>query len=220
MSILPLSEMTCLPHNQGVRTSGFVHVIAKGPGSHLPRHERQQRRAVTRSLRTRSDGRAPRATTLLLDEPGTSQWLRVRHNRWWIRVLSHLLAPSLDRQLSEGRPPESGLLLAARAQALVSPARRQTLAYSWTDLLDRARTPPEPRDPRASINRASILAHEPELRALLDLLVAPGPGRARGVAVMSWLLSNGAGPLYNPRCSDALRASLLEATALLDPVAL
>jgi hypothetical protein len=111
-------------------------------------------------------------------------------------------------------------LLAARAQVLVSPVRRQTLAHCWADLLRQARMPPRPRDPRTPINRDNIVVNEPEIRALLDVLVAPTPGHVRGIAMLSWLLSDGAGPLYNRERSNELRGVLLEATALLDSSAI
>lgn len=220
MSILPLSEISRLLQDRGVKTSGFLQAIAKGPSSHLPRVERRQRRAAIRSLRMQLDGCSTRTTTVLLYEPDVSHWFTVRFNSRWCRGLSQLLAPSLDRKLAEGRSPESGLLLAVRAQVLVSPANRQTLAYDWADLLARARTAPGVRDPRVPIDRDSILANEPDIQALLDVLVAQSPGQVRGIALMSWLLSNGAGPLYIGQRADPLRGALSEAAALLDPAAI
>jgi hypothetical protein len=64
------------------------------------------------------------------------------------------------------------------------------------------------------------LANEPAIRALLDLLVAQTPGHSRGIAMLSWLLSDGSGPLYNRQRSRELGAALLHATALLDSSAL
>ncbi len=141
--------------------------------------------------------------------------LTSRSNRRWWRMISQLLAPWLDHQLALGRSPDSRLLLAARAHVLVSPAKRQALAWHWVDLVDRARTPPVGRDPRVPINRAAIRASELEIEAMLDALVAPVPTPARGVALVSWLLTDGTGPVYNSRCSSALREGVLEATALL-----
>ncbi len=132
-------------------------------------------------------------------------------------MISQLLAPWLDHQLAEGRSPESRVLLAARAHVLVAPAKRQALAWDWADLMDRARTPPSGRDPRVPINRADIRASELEIGAMLDALVAPVPTPARGVALVSWLLTDGTGPVYNTRCSSALRKGILEATARLGP---
>ncbi len=194
--------------------------MASGPTSSLPPGERRQRRQTVRALRLRSQGSTRGTATLLLFEPAFPHRLTARSNCRWSRALARLLAPWLDRRLVEGKPPESHLLLAARAHALVMPARRQSLAYQWDDLLAQARRPPQPRDPRSSLNRDSIVAHEPDIRALLDVLVAPTPGPVRGIATLSWLLTDGTGPLYNHRCSDGLGAALRDAAALLDPSAI
>jgi hypothetical protein len=100
----------------------------------------------------------------------------------------------------------------------MSPATRQTLAQQWADLLTQAARPPTRRDPRLPVNREDIVANEPNIRALLAVLVAPTPGRVRGIAMLSRLLSDGAGPVYNCRCPDDLGGALREATALLDPL--
>ena len=209
--------MARLPHHWRVKTSGFLQSIATGPSSHVPPVERRTRREAIRSVRNHSDAGAGRTTTLLLHEPEFPHRLTVRFNRRWSRVLSRLLASSLDRKLAEGRSPESHLLLAARAQVLVSPVYRLTLTHNWADLLAQARRPAGVRDPRAPINRDSIVANEMGIRALLAELAAPTPGHVRGIAMASWLLSDGTGPLYDHRRSSELRTALLEAAALLDP---
>ena len=135
-------------------------------------------------------------------------------------MISRVRASSLDRRLAEGCSPESHPLLAARAQVLVTPVERQRLAHLWADLVAQAQRPPVLRVPRAPINRDSILANEPGIRELLDLLVAPTPGQVRGIALLSWLLSDGAGPLYNRQRSKDLRGALQEATTLLDSSAI
>jgi hypothetical protein len=198
-----------------VTTSRLLQTIAHGPASHLQPVERRERRDAIRSLRLLSDGSPSRAGTLLLYEQDFPYCLTARLNTRWLRAISRLRAPSLDRRLAEGRPPESDPLLAARAQVLVTPAERQKLAHLWADLMAQARKPPGLRVPRAPINRDSILANEPAIRALLALLVAAMPGQLRGIALMSSLLSDGAGPLYSRRCSEDLRGVLLEATTLL-----
>lgn len=220
MSILPLSGINCLAHDQRVTTtSRFLQTIARRPSSHLPPIERQKRREAIGSL-GQADGAPTRATTLLIYERAFPHRLIARFNGRWSRAMSRLRAPSLDRKLAEGHLPESRLLLAARAHVLVSPAMRLTLAHNWTDLVTKARMPSGLRDPRAPINRRSILANEPEIRALLDALVAQTPGQARGIAMLSWLLSDGTGPLHNPQRSNELRGALLEAGALLDSPAI
>ncbi len=219
-SILPLSEIARLAHDQRVTASRILQTIASGPTSHVPPVERRRRRAAVRSLRMQPNASATRATVLLVYERAAPHRLAARSNSRWSRVLSQLLAPSLDRKLAEGRPPETHLLLAARAHVLVSPVKRQALAHTWADLLELTRRPPRPRDLRTPINRDCLLSHQPEIRALLDVLVAPTPGHVRGIALLSWLLSDGAGPLYNWRRSDELRGVLLDATALLDSPAM
>ena len=216
VSILPLSKGNGLPHDRRVTTSRFLQTIARGPTSHLQPVERQVRRDAIRSLRLQSEGSMNRAETLLLYERDFPHPLTAQCNTRWVRAISRLCAASLDRRLAEGRAPESHRLLAARAQVLVSPVERQKLAHQWADLVAQARRSPGLRAPRAPINRESILANEPGIRALVGLLVEPGPGHVRGIARLSSLLSDGTGPLYNRQCSkDDLRGALLEATVVL-----
>jgi hypothetical protein len=167
-------------------------------------------------MRLQTDGPGTGTTTLLLidpDHPG----LTARSNRRWGRLLARLLGPTLDRRLAQGLPSESSHLSAVRAQVLVSPAVRCALAQNWESLLVQARTPPVMRDPRVPVNRDGIIACEPDIRALLDALLAPLPVPARGVAVASWLLADGAGPVYDRRHSADLGTAVREATAQLDP---
>ncbi len=161
--------------------------------------------------------RRPRGQTLLLLDPDDPQQLTARSNRRWGRLVARLLAPSLDRQLAQGRSSESSRLLAVRAHLLVSPAVRHALARNWEDLLVRARTPPVPRDPRVPINRHSIVASEPEIREIGHALLAPLPVAARGVAMASRLLSDGRGPLYDRRRSADVSSAVRSVIAELDP---
>jgi hypothetical protein len=202
---------------QKVTTSRFLKTMVRGPGGHLQPTERRERRAAISTLRRRTDG-APQwsAPTLLVFEDAYPHQLKTRRSTRWSRVMCRLFATLLDRQLAEGRAPESHPLLAARARTLVTPAERQKLAYSWVDLLAKARRPPSPSPRRIPINRSGILANEPNILILLNLLVAPTPGNVRGIALMSSLLADGSGPLYRvcDRPAD-LGGTLLEANALL-----
>src|SRR5665213_3187474 len=58
-----------------------------------------------------------------------------------LRVLvgARVLGASLDNKLAAGRGPETSELLAARAQLIVSKARRRKLADNWPDLLVESR---------------------------------------------------------------------------------
>jgi hypothetical protein len=199
-----------------VTTSRLLQTIARGSANHLQPLERQERRDAIRSLRLQSDVSPNQPATLLVYEQAFPYRLTARFNTRWSRALSRLRAFSLDRKLATGWSPESHPLLAARAQVLVTPVERQKLAHLWADLIAQAGRPPGLRGPRAPINREGILDNESLIRTLLGLLVAPTPGQVRGIASLSSLLSDGAGPLYNRQCSKDLHAALLEATALLD----
>jgi len=168
-------------------------------------------------MRLRSEGPATGPTTLLLIDPDHPGPLTARSNRRWGRLLARLLAPTLDRRLAQGRPSESSHLSAVRAQVLVSPAVRCALAQNWESLMVQARTPPAMRDPRVPVNRDAIIAGELDIRALLDALLASLPVPARGVAMASRLLADGAGPVYDRRHSADLGTAVREATAQLHP---
>jgi hypothetical protein len=202
-------------HDQGVPTSDFLHTMASGPNSHVPPPERRHRQEVIRTLSLQHDGSPRGGGTLLLCDDGGPAPLTPRVNRRWARALSRLLASSLDRKLAEGRPPESHLLLAARAQVLASPVQRQILAYQWTDLLTQAHRSPVARNPRAPINRPGILANEQTIHAILEHLVAPNSGHIRGIALLSRLLSDGGGPVYHAPGPSDLGRILRQAAHLL-----
>jgi len=158
--------------------------------------------------------------TLLVIDANDSHQLTARCNRRWIRLATRLLSSSLDRKLAQGRSPESSRLLAARAQVLVSPASRRELVDSWENLLVQARRPPVMRNPRVLCNREYITACESDIREMLNALLAPLPSSARGTAMVSWLLRDGTGPIYNRRLSGDLGITLREAIAQLGSSAL
>ncbi len=131
------------------------------------------------------------------------------------RLLARLFAGSLDRRLAAGRPPEASRLLAARAQVLASPAMRAALATDLARIGAGSRQTPVMRSPKVPLNRAGVIACAPLLQQAFDALVAPRPTLARGVAVISCLLSDGTGPLYDRRRSGELPDTLSEAIAQL-----
>jgi hypothetical protein len=130
--------------------------------------------------------------------------------------MARLLAPRLDCLLARGRSPEESGLLSARAQVLVSPGMRLSLADNWTDTLEQAHRPPVVRDPRVPVHRGAIVASESDIRAMIEALVAPVPVPARGCAMASWLLCDGTGPLYDRRGPARVAAAVRETTAHLD----
>jgi hypothetical protein len=141
----------------------------------------------------------------------------LRNDRGLRRPLAALFAPTLDRQLASGRPPESGALLAARAARLVSAPKRRRLVRDWQRVLDQATRPPRARNPHAPLCRDRIIGAAGEVHALLGALATPLPVPARGVAMAGQLLSDGTGPLYNRNSPAHLSDALADVTAQLDP---
>jgi hypothetical protein len=64
------------------------------------------------------------------------------------------------------------------------------------------------RSPKVPLNRNSIVACDPVLQEALDALVTPRPTLARGVALISQLLSDGTGSLYDNRRAGELHDTL------------
>jgi hypothetical protein len=216
MSILPLSGTAADIHHGGMTPSGLDRIMV-GSGTSERRIDRRQRLQTFRSTRLQQEETTTRPSTLLVIDPGNRQQLTARRNRWWTRLGARLLASYLDRQLAQGRPPEETRLLGARAQVLVSPVMRFTLAEMWSDTLEQVRRPPVMRNPRVPMNRDSIIASGQEIQTMIEALLAPAPVSVRGPAMVSWLLSDGAGPLYDRRRSADVADALREAIAQLDP---
>jgi len=155
-------------------------------------------------------------TLVFVDGNGSGQ-LGWRPRRITDRALAHALSFRLDRRLAAGRSPESDRLLAARAQHLVSPAARRALADDWEYLLRVVKHAPAPTLGRMALRRDQIAGAEPEVRKIAACLRTPLPVAAGGVAAANVLLTDGAGPLHNPRAEIPLRDALNLAIAQLDP---
>jgi hypothetical protein len=151
---------------------------------------------------------------LLSDRPAG---LVARRRRLGDQVLARVLAARMDRDLAAGTAPESGLLLADRAQDLVAAGTREALARDWEHVLAVA-AGPVPRTPvPVLLCRDRIRQAEAEVRAMAACLRAPAPVAARGVAAASVLLTDGAGPLYDKHHPTTLRDAARAVTAQLDP---
>lgn len=128
-----------------------------------------------------------------------------------------LRAGRLDRALAEGTPPEASPALALRAQRLTEPPRRRALADAFRRVV---REVPEGTGPlvgRVAPNRARVATATKELSLLADALASPGPVTAGGVAQARLLLTDGTGPLYNPRSCARLGALAARAADQLRP---
>jgi len=102
--------------------------------------------------------------------------------------------------------------LAIRARQIVSPAGRRDLAQHWIHVLDLAVRPPTPLPLHGPLCRGAVVAAEPDVREMIDVLAGGLPIAARGAAIASLLLSDGTGPLHNRHSPLELSAAVQEAT--------
>jgi hypothetical protein len=158
------------------------------------------------------------AVTILICDPRRPERFVIRSRRPWTRFRVALRAVSLDRDLAAGVSPESHLLLAVRAQDLTSAASRETLRDNWQRVLTMSSRSPSRRHSDSLLN-ARIIEATPEIRHLLACLGEPVLSATQGLAMAAVLLTDGAGPLYNPQAAVPLRAALRDVTRNLDPSA-
>jgi len=144
----------------------------------------------------------------------------LRRLRPWHRVLARCAASRLDRELAAGASPETSPRRAARAVQLTSMKARRNLAASVRRILAAtgdlaAVTVITARPARLPLARTQIHQSAGPLAALADYLAAPGPVPAQGVAMVSQLLADGAGPLYRQTSTEDLGDLIDEATRAL-----
>jgi hypothetical protein len=151
-------------------------------------------------------------------ETKVSKEPRAGHVPLRVVVVARMLGASLDNKLAEGCASDTSLLLATRAQLIVSLAKRRALAKNWLALLVQAREPAGFLNPLVPLVRNRIIAAQVQIQALADALLAPMP-TSRGVAMASSLLCDGSGPIYNSACAADLGSTVREVIARLDPVA-
>jgi hypothetical protein len=165
---------------------------------------------TTSTTNTRSPaGHRATAHVLLHDDLDR---LTLRRLRPWHRLLARCAAARLDRELAAGASPETNALLATRAMQLTSMTFRLDLAASLQRILAAGRQPPAGmpwptgavHPPRVTLCRAQISRSAGPLATLAGSLATPGPVSAQGVAMVSQLIADGAGPLYREACGDDL----------------
>jgi hypothetical protein len=127
-----------------------------------------------------------------------------------IRVRTRLRRHKLDRELASGVDPNINPLCCERARELVGEQNRKRIAASLEQLLGEADSGPRAFTSRVPIARAAIRDSRGYLDTIVELLRTPAYISAQGVARISLLLSDGAGPLYgnNPAHSEELRRAL------------
>jgi hypothetical protein len=123
---------------------------------------------------------------------------------------------SLDEQLADGANPARSAALALRARQLVSPRARRQVA-SGLERLVREAERPAPLHPAAlSLPRREILDLRAALLGIVACLRDTRPVYAQGMALLWRLLTDGAGPAYDPHATHSLRRAVRVAAEALD----
>ena len=113
------------------------------------------------------------------------------------RMTARLRAPRFDRALAVGVPAPAGSALAAHAARLSSIAERHAVARALRRAVrDANDDPAATRSGRVPMHRANIASAQALIDEVTLRLHAPHPVRARGMARLRQLLSDGRGPLY------------------------
>jgi hypothetical protein len=133
---------------------------------------------------------------ILATLPVTARDLRqpARRPPWSARLLARLCAARYDRQIEDGVNPAPGSPLAVHAARLVSPREREDLAHALrlvTHDADGGHF-----TVRAPVQADAVHRGEGVIDAVCERLADPFPVRARGMARLRILLSDGRGPLY------------------------
>lgn len=127
------------------------------------------------------------------------------------RVRARLRRHKLDKALASGADPNTDLLRCERAQELVGEKTRHEIAVCLERLLAEADSAPRRLcTSRVPIARAAIRDSRWALETIVERLKAPAYISSQGVAMVSLLLSDGAGPLYDSSAarSQELRSAL------------
>lgn len=160
--------------------------------------------------------------TVLFERPGLG--LVVARVSLWTRVVARLRFATLDQALADGIEPERRPALALRSERLIAPPMRRRLAHALRFHVDAARrrrgplhapwpAAPAPLRPGA----AHVGGAADDLLALADLLEGCKPVEARGVALISVLLTDGDSPLHHDRGATRLIAAARAAADALTP---
>ncbi len=193
---------------------------------HLTEPDRKgQPREVSRSRRyamkggtgSQVDRRSDRQTLTGVDVRKAQESIH-RLTPLWVKFGARMIGSDLDRRLAKGEAPESSRLMEERIQQIATPRARQVLARNWLDIFTESDVSLKLFDLRVPVVYDRIIAAEAEIRAMIVALMAPLPN-AQGVAMSRWLLSDGAGPLYNPQCTLDLGSRLRQIVEHLDPLA-
>jgi len=125
-------------------------------------------------------------------------------------ITARLCGPHLDRELADGVATWRSTLHAARALQLTGRRERMRLARALAILVSNARIPHAHFFRSGVIEPCRVQVFEalPSIQALGGRLRGTEPLRARGVARLRILLSDGSGPCYRESEPGALRDAL------------
>ena len=130
------------------------------------------------------------------------------------RAEARLRHVALDEALAGGADPSASAALARRAAVLTRPATRDVVADALAQVLAAAAAPPS--RVRVPPRRREALAAEEQVRDLERRLRDDAPVYAQGVALVATLVTDGTGPLYQPRSDRRLADQLAAARDALD----
>lgn len=156
-------------------------------------------------------------TSIVLLTGGRAGQFVARRPRLRDHLAARWLAHRLDVALAEGVAPEASAALALRAQRLTDPDRRWSAAGGLRRIVSEAEQGRRLSFGRVRANAQAVKAATSELNNLADTLDDPGPVAAGGVARAWLLLTDGTGPLYNPRTSEQLSICVARAARQLRP---
>jgi hypothetical protein len=114
------------------------------------------------------------------------------------RMWARLFAARYDQQIEDGVTVAAGTSLAAHYLRLTSRGERDDMAHALTLLLWDAGSPRSDRDPamRVPIRTEAVQQSGDVVQDVMARLLGPLPVRARGVARLRILLSDGRSPVY------------------------
>jgi hypothetical protein len=120
-----------------------------------------------------------------------------------IRIWTRLYRGRLDRELVSGADPNLDPLRHERARQLVGEEWRRRSATSLERLLAEADSPARRFTSKVPIARAGIRDSRRRLDTIVERLRAPAYISPQGVAMITTLLADGAGPLYGSGTADS-----------------
>ena len=135
----------------------------------------------------------------------------------WLAAAVRLRADALDRELAAGADPLASEALMRRARRLGSRRNRVRLAGGLANARRAAESESWGLTAAVAPNRREVLAARTVLVGLEERLRDTGPLRAGGVALLAGMVTEGAGPLYQPCPAGDLRRQLEAIAAALYP---